>query len=154
MPEDLTFKMQENWSTIVPSDTLAIAVVCERIISGLKEADFSEDDVFAVHLALEEAFINAVKHGNRLDPAKKIQIEYARSEDKVQISITDEGEGFNPSDVPDPRVGDNLYKADGRGILLMQSYMDEVKFNERGNHVDMVRYKCIRKASSGRSNKK
>jgi len=154
MPEDLTFKMQENWSTIVPSDTLAIAVVYERIISGLKEADFSEDDVFAVHLALEEAFINAVKHGNRLDPAKKIQIEYARSEDKVRISITDEGEGFNPSDVPDPRVGDNLYKTDGRGILLMQSYMDEVKFNERGNHVDMVRYKCSRKASSGQSNKK
>ncbi len=62
-------------------------------------------------------------------------------EGKVEISMTDEGRGFDPNAVPDPRYGENLYKAGGRGLLLICSYMDIVEFNERGNRVRMVKYK-------------
>jgi serine/threonine-protein kinase RsbW len=83
--------------------------VCERILPELEASDFSEEEVFGVHLALEEAFLNALKHGNRMDPGKAIRIEYSVDSDRIEISVTDEGEGFDPESVPDPRCGDNLY---------------------------------------------
>jgi len=91
--------------------------------------------------ALEEAFENAVKHGNKMDPAKKVKVEYSVDSDKIEISITDEGNGFKPNSVANPRLGSGLYKTSGRGLLLMNSYMDAIKYNDRGNSVYMVRYK-------------
>ena len=126
---------------IVESKPSAVAGLCEPILCKLQGSGFSKEDVFAVHLALEEAFINAVKHGNKMDPSRKVTIDYSVDLDKVEISMTDQGEGFDPEDVPDPRVGQNLYRPEGRGLLLINSYMDVVKFNERGNRVYMVRYK-------------
>jgi serine/threonine-protein kinase RsbW len=128
-------------STVVESRPPAITEVCKQILSKLKANDFGPEDIFAVHLALEEAFINAIKHGNKMDPNKEIRIDYSVSLDKVEISMTDGGEGFDPDSVPDPRYGDNLYRPGGRGLFLMRAYMDEVEFNDRGNGVRMVRYK-------------
>jgi len=125
----------------VESTPFAIAEVCEWILPKLEANNFSQADIFAVHLALEEAFINAIKHGNKMNPDKEVKIAYSVSSDKVEISLTDQGKGFDPEAVPDPRLGENLYKSEGRGLLLMQSYMDVVEFNERGNRVHMVRYK-------------
>ena len=130
-----------SWSMIVESKPSAVAGLCEPILCKLEGNGFSKEDVFAVHLALEEAFINAVKHGNKMDPSKKVTIDYSVDLDKVEISMTDQGDGFDPDAVPDPRVGENLYRPDGRGLLLIDSYMDVVEFNERGNRVYMVRYK-------------
>lgn len=111
------------------------------ILPKLKAHNFSEDDIFAVHLAMEEAFINAVRHGNKMDPQKEVKIDYFVDEGRVEISMTDEGQGFDPDVVPDPRCGENLYKTGGRGLLLIRSYMDVVEFNNRGNCVHLVRYK-------------
>jgi serine/threonine-protein kinase RsbW len=130
-----------NHSTVVESRPSAVTGQWAWILPKLKEQNFSEDDIFAIHLALEEAFINAVNHGNRMDPEKEIKIEYSVGEGKVEISMTDEGQGFDPDAVPDPRYGENLYKAGGRGLLLICSYMHIVEFNELGNRVRMVRYK-------------
>ncbi|KPJ65878.1 MAG: hypothetical protein AMJ43_09800 [Coxiella sp. DG_40] len=128
-------------SVAIESRPSAIVKVCERLLSEIKANDFSEEDVFAVHLALEEAFINAIKHGHKMDTSKKVKIDYSVGLDKVEVSMTDLGDGFDPDSVPDPRVGKNLYKTEGRGLLLMRSYMDVVEFNESGNCVRMVRYK-------------
>ncbi len=128
-------------STVVESTSSAVNSVCESILNGLKANHFGEEDIFAVHLALEEAFINAVKHGNKMDEAKEVRIEYSVTRNKVEVTVTDEGEGFDPDTVPDPRYGENLYKPEGRGLFLMRSYMDVVTFNERGNSVCMVKYK-------------
>lgn len=128
-------------SVVVESRLSAIGEVCKQILSKLQGNSFSEDDIFAVHLALEEAFINAVTHGNKMDAAKKVQIDYSVGSDKIEISITDQGKGFDPQQVPDPRAGKNLYKPDGRGLLLINSYMDVIRYNEQGNRVYMVRYK-------------
>ncbi|OHB61436.1 MAG: hypothetical protein A2167_04325 [Planctomycetes bacterium RBG_13_46_10] len=128
-------------SMAIASTPFAIAEVCGWILPKLKAHNFDEEDIFAVHLALEEALINAIKHGNKWDPDKEVKVDYSVSADKVEISMTDEGRGFNPETVPDPRLGENLYKNEGRGILLMQSYMDLVEYNKSGNRVHMVRYK-------------
>jgi len=130
-----------NCSMAVESRASAIVEICKQVLSELEGNGFGKDDIFAVHLALEEAFINAVKHGNKMDPAKKVKIEYSVGSDKVEVSVTDEGGGFDPEVVPDPRCGENLYKPEGRGLFLIKSYMDLVRFNEQGNCVYMVRYK-------------
>ncbi len=130
-----------NCSIVVESKSSAVVDVCKQILSKLEEHKFDKDDIFAVHLTFEEAFLNAVKHGNKMDPTKKVKVDYCVDSDKVEISITDEGEGFEPEAVDDPRFGAGLYEPGGRGLLLMDSYMDEVKYNEQGNSVYMVRYK-------------
>lgn len=131
-------------SIVVESFPSAVAGMCRDILSELEAKKFGQEDIFAVRLALEEAFVNAVKHGNKMDPAKGVKIDYSVSLDKVEISMTDEGDGFEPDAVPDPRYGENLYKTEGRGLLLMRSYMDVVDFSEQGNRVRMVRYKSPR----------
>ncbi len=128
-------------SKVVESTPSAIEGVCRRILSELEAKNFNQDGIFAVHLAVEEAFLNALRHGNKMDPNKEIKIDYLVSGEKIEIFMTDEGNGFDPDVVPDPRCGENLYKPEGRGLLLMRSYMDVVEFNERGNSVRMVRYK-------------
>jgi len=128
-------------SITVESVPCAIVGVSMRILSELEANNFSKEDVFAVHLALEEAFLNALKHGNKMDADKEIRVDYLVDLDKVEISMRDEGEGFDPEGVPDPRCGENLYRPEGRGLFLMRSYMDVVKYNERGNCVHMVRYR-------------
>ena len=125
----------------VESSTTVISQVCERILAEIKANSYRSEDVFAVNLAFEEAFTNAVKHGNKMDPKKHVQIDYSIDAEKVEISITDEGDGFDPGKIPDPRSGKNLYKPEGRGLLLIRSYMDVVEYNQRGNSLRMVRYK-------------
>jgi serine/threonine-protein kinase RsbW len=137
----MTSNSPTNYSIVVESKPSAVANVCEQILSKLEDNSFNKDDIFAIHLTLEEAVNNAVKHGNKLNPEKKVTINYSIDSDKIEISITDEGEGFKPESVEDPRWGEGLYKPGGRGLLLMNSYMDIVKFNEQGNSVYMVRYK-------------
>ena len=130
-----------NCSIVVDSKSSAVVDVCKEILSKLEECKFDKDDIFAVHLTLEEAFLNAVKHGNKMDPTKKVKIDYSVNSEKVEITITDEGAGFEPESVDDPRFGEGLYEPGGRGLLLMNSYMDIVKYSEHGNSVYMVRYK-------------
>lgn len=137
----MTSNVPTNCSMVIESKTSAVANVCEQILSRLRDNSFEQDDIFAIHLTLEEAITNAVKHGNKMDPAKKVTIQYTINSEKIEVSITDEGDGFKPDNVADPRWGEGLLKPGGRGLLLMNSYMDVVKYNERGNSVYMVRYK-------------
>ena len=130
-----------NRSMAVESTSSAIVGVYKRILSELKANKYKQEDIFAVHLALEEAFTNAITHGNKMNSDKEVKIDYSVGLDKFEISMMDEGDGFDPGAVPDPRYGENLYKINGRGLLLMRSYMDVVEFNDRGNSVRMVRYK-------------
>jgi len=128
-------------SITVQSTPAALEELYGRILEKLKENDFSDDDIFGVHLAFEEGFINAVKHGNKMDDSKTVKVEYVISPDKVEISITDQGKGFALDSVPDPRVGDNLYRPDGRGLLLIGVYMDEMEYRAPGNCLYMAKYK-------------
>ena len=131
---------------VIESSSSAIEQVCERILSELHAGNFSKDDVFAVHLGLEEAFLNAIKHGNKDDVTRKVTIHYSISPDEVEIFMKDQGQGFDPDSVPDTRCGDNIYKIGGRGLFLIRSYMDLTEFNEQGNCIRMVKYNSNKKS--------
>ena len=128
-------------SIIVESKPSALGDPCRCILAAMEERGFSQDDVFAVHLAMEEAFLNAVKHGNKMDPLKKVTINWLIDGEKVDICLQDEGEGFKPENVPDPRFGENLYRPEGRGLLLINAYMHVAEYSDRGSCLHMVRYK-------------
>lgn len=122
---------------VIASDTTQGQAVQERIISLAKQLGYGEHDVFAIHLSVEEALVNAIKHGNGLDPTKKVEIEFSGDDDEIWIKITDEGPGFDPCDVPDPTAPENLERPCGRGLMLMKYYMSSVQFGGRGNTVEM-----------------
>ncbi|HEV2764984.1 MAG TPA: ATP-binding protein [Pyrinomonadaceae bacterium] len=90
-------------------------------------------------IALDEAFVNAVKHGNGSDPKKLVRITADLSAREARFTVEDEGEGFNVHDIPDPRDPANLFKTSGRGVLLIYNIMDEVEYNERGNRLTMIK---------------
>jgi serine/threonine-protein kinase RsbW len=90
-------------------------------------------------VALDEAFVNAVKHGNKFDAGKTIRIVADVTPKEARFSIEDEGEGFDISTIPDPTDIENLFKTSGRGVMFMYNIMDEVVYNEKGNRITMVK---------------
>lgn len=90
-------------------------------------------------IALDEAFVNAIKHGNKFDANKIVRISAEVSSKEARFTIEDEGEGFNISEIPDPTNPENLFKTSGRGVLFIHNIMDEVSYNSRGNRVTMVK---------------
>jgi serine/threonine-protein kinase RsbW len=130
--------------TLVDSDVYAISRICGRLLDEVRAKNFDSDQIFAIHLAIEEAILNAFKHGNKCDPTKNVDIDYILTDEKFDISVADQGNGFSPDSLPDPRSEQNIYKPSGRGVLLMRSYMDVVEYNENGNRVHMIKYKNAR----------
>ena len=133
-------------SLTINSDLAATRQVEQHLLTQLRAHNYPEDFLFAIRLALEEALSNAIKHGNGLDPAKTVTVRFAITSQEVQLIVTDQGRGFAPSDVPDPTTDDHLEEPNGRGIMLMRAYMDEVTYNTAGNEVRMV--KRIRPSAS------
>ena len=110
-----------------------------RILEELNRWGYDRDTVFGIKLALEEAITNAVKHGNGEDVSKQLLVRYHVDAARVVIMVRDQGNGFSPDEVPDPTADENLERPNGRGIMLMQSYMTKVRFNDAGNEVWMLR---------------
>lgn len=123
----------EHFEVIIPSETSAGQEVQERIVARLEQLEFSMRDVFGVRLALEEGLVNAIKHGNRMDPGKTVRVEWSISSDFIRVVIEDQGPGFSPETVPDPTAEENLERPCGRGIMLMRSFMSLVEYQGRGN---------------------
>lgn len=123
----------EQFEVTIPSDTSAGQAVQERIVARLEELQYSSRDVFGVRLSLEEALVNAIKHGNGMDPAKTVRVEWSISTDFVRVIVEDQGPGFKPENVPDPTEEENLERPCGRGIMLMRAFMSHVEYQGRGN---------------------
>jgi serine/threonine-protein kinase RsbW len=121
----------------IPSDMAEARRVQTAIEQALQQVCFDEQDIFAIKLAVEEALVNAIKHGNQMDPAKKVHVACSMRCDRFEVQITDEGAGFDPDDVPDPTSPENLERPCGRGLLLMRHYMTEVVYHDRGRAVRM-----------------
>jgi serine/threonine-protein kinase RsbW len=115
----------------------------EQILRQLEELQFAEHDLFGVRLALEEALVNAIKHGNRLDPTKNVRVQWIIDHERVVIEIEDEGEGFDPGDVPDPTADENLERPCGRGIHLMRAFMTSIDYHGRGNRVVLIKARTL-----------
>ena len=123
----------------IPSDLDAGRDVQKRVMEEVSCFQYEPESLFAIRLALEEAIVNAIKHGNASDPSKKVHIEADISASRVELLIEDEGQGFNRSRIPDPTTHPNLSRPNGRGILLIESYMSSVQWDHGGRRVRMVR---------------
>src|SRR5438477_5262446 len=128
------------WSEVtIPSDLAEAHRVRSVIEDALVAAGYSEHDIFAIRLALEEALVNAIKHGNQMDPDKRVFVSYQITRERFEVRITDEGPGFNPDEVPDPTDPANIERPCGRGLLLIRGFMTEVRFHGNGNCVSMAK---------------
>jgi serine/threonine-protein kinase RsbW len=123
--------------TVIPSDLSAARQLQNEIEEHLLSVHYAEMEIFGIKMAMEEALVNAIKHGNQLDPAKFVTVYYRIHPERFDAKITDEGPGFCPEDVPDPTAPENLERPCGRGLLLMRSFMTDVQFHGRGNSISM-----------------
>ncbi|MBQ3333073.1 MAG: ATP-binding protein [Thermoguttaceae bacterium] len=111
----------------------------DQIVAEMEKRAWSGRDVFAVNLALEEAFTNAIEHGNNCDPRKEFHVKCEVSPKRVSIVIRDEGEGFKRESVPNPLEEENMEIPSGRGVLLIFGFMTSVTYNDKGNEITMIK---------------
>ncbi len=127
---------------VIPSHQDYLAKVDRFAETHLKKLKLSRSDRDDIAIALSEAVNNAIVHGNRMDPDKKVIIRLYICSRYLRISVTDEGDGFTPSDIPDPRADENLLKASGRGLLIMRHLMDRVTFKpgKKGLQINLDKF--------------
>ena len=124
----------------VPSDLGMVGDAVELVTNGLPAGLLSPRRVrFNVRTALAEALANAILYGNGADPAKVVRVRVELARDAVRIHVTDDGAGFDPAALPDPTDPSNLDKEYGRGLLLIRTFMDEVRHNPRANQITMIK---------------
>ena len=116
----------------------------ETVLHEAEQLGFDEDDLHKIGISLRECMVNAVVHGNRYNTRKKVHLKVTRTPESLTIVVGDEGDGFDPNAVPDPLAADNLLRGSGRGVMLMQAFMDEFQISKRepqGTEAKMVKYK-------------
>lgn len=122
----------------LPHDRDRIDQLENRLLDAVEAAGYEKASRFAIKLAFEEALMNAFHHGHaELDEDAEVRVAYRVSPDEVFISVEDQGPGFDPGDVPDPTLEENLSLPSGRGLMLMRAYMTQVSHNPSGNRVEM-----------------
>jgi serine/threonine-protein kinase RsbW len=123
----------------LPSDLALMNGVLEYLQERVAKIGLIRPDRSNLFVALDEAFVNAVKHGNKNDPTKLLKITAELSPKEASFTVEDEGEGFDIHEIPDPCDPKNLFRTSGRGVLLIYNIMDEVEYNAQGNRVKMVK---------------
>jgi serine/threonine-protein kinase RsbW len=114
-----------------------------RILEEIGHRDFDENSCFAIRLALDEALVNAYRHGNREDLNKQIKVRLDFQDDQVAVEVEDEGDGFDWRLLPDPRTGEQIDRTNGRGIFLIRQFMETAHFNEKGNRIRFTFHKRL-----------
>lgn len=142
MSQEADLFSAEQWAwyrdVVINSDsTDAVRPLLDEILNTLMNNGWENKLVFGIHLSMEEALVNAVKHGNKYNPAKKVHVRVGISLNLFRSEISDEGDGFDPAKLPDPTDPDYLDKPNGRGVMLMRNFMTRVIYNDRGNAVFM-----------------
>jgi serine/threonine-protein kinase RsbW len=125
-----------------PSRIEAVGEAAAAVSEFLNRIGVAEDVAFGVDMAVREAVTNAVIHGNKLDDAKVVELKLRNTPVVFEITVHDQGSGFNPNDVPDPTKDENLLRTSGRGIFFMRNFMDEVDWAadpKGGTNVRMIK---------------
>lgn len=129
----------ENWTwqcdEVIPNDPVVGRRLIDELLRHLEALHWARREIFGVHLAVDEALVNAILHGNALDQSKHVHFCCWLSPQKVRVEITDEGPGFDPHRLPNPTDPPHLDSPRGRGVMLMRAFMSHVEFHDRGNHV-------------------
>jgi serine/threonine-protein kinase RsbW len=122
----------------ITNDRETIDAIQDRVVQAAETLGYSSSAQFALRLAIEEAIINAFKHGHAgLDSKTPIHVHFEVDARRIFVAVEDQGPGFTPEDVPDPTLDENLERPSGRGLILMRAYMTRVDYNDRGNRVEM-----------------
>jgi serine/threonine-protein kinase RsbW len=124
---------------LVENNSTLLKELSRSLIKSLEEKGVDDNIIFDIHVSFEEALRNAMIHGNKLNPKKRVTVETDFTETEVIVSVEDEGEGFNPGEVPDPTLDENLLKESGRGVYLIRHLMDEVRYEKNGRKIVMIK---------------
>lgn len=123
---------------IIESDINNIRIVERAIDEATNEIGISQDNYGKILVSTLEAVNNAILHGNKSNPQKVVDIEIAFKTNILKITVKDEGQGFNPEEVPDPTLPENIEELNGRGVYLMSRLSDKLKYSKKGNTVTMT----------------
>jgi serine/threonine-protein kinase RsbW len=137
--EESVHDLHEYIEFELPGVLSLMHIVLEYLIKRVEKLGVVNCEQSNLFVALDEAFVNAVKHGNKFDTSKSIRVAAEVSQKEARFTIEDEGDGFDVGNVSDPRDPENLFKTSGRGVLFIYNIMDEVIYNERGNRLTMVK---------------
>lgn len=137
--EELVQGLHEHIEFELPSALSLMHIVLDYLMKRVEKLGVIKPERSNLFIALDEAFVNAVKHGNKFDAEKLVRIVAEVSNKEARFTIEDEGEGFDVNSIPDPLDPENLFKTSGRGVLFIYNIMDEVVYNERGNRLTMVK---------------
>jgi len=136
--------MSENRVSYTLDSTLETVNSAEEAASRMAtDAGFGDEDVMKISMAVREAAVNAVLHGNAYDPGKKVSLVFERTGDDLVITIKDQGTGLDMNKIPDPLAPENLMKTSGRGIFIIRSFMDEVQINPTGTGTEIKLIKHV-----------
>ena len=131
--------IRENIQFELPSALSLMHIVLEYLLKRVEKLGVCKPEQTNLFVALDEAFVNAIKHGNKYDPHKLIRVTADVSPSEAKFTIEDEGDGFDINNIPDPLDPENLFKTSGRGVLFIHNIMDEVTYNSRGNRLTMIK---------------
>jgi serine/threonine-protein kinase RsbW len=132
-PQRVSYRMESTLESVNKAEEMADQIAAQ--------AGLDEDVRSGISMAVREAMINAILHGNNYDAGKRVNLTFEQSGRDLTVTIVDEGEGFVPEEVPDPLAPENLLKESGRGIFLMRAFMDEVRFRklEPGTEITLIK---------------
>jgi anti-sigma regulatory factor (Ser/Thr protein kinase) len=126
----------------LPSDTRVIETAVAYLVDRLRAYDFNGSRLnLNFRVGVAEALANAMIYGNGRDPSKRVRVEVELDPERINVRVVDQGNGFDPSGVPDPTLPEHLEATGGRGLFLIRSLMDEVDFNECGNCIRLTLYR-------------
>jgi serine/threonine-protein kinase RsbW len=129
----VSYRMNSNLESVNQAEEIATKMAIK--------VGFDEENVSRISMAVREAAVNAVLHGNAYDPAKKVTVGFENTGGQLVITVADEGRGLDPDKIPDPLAPENLLKQSGRGIFLIRAFMDEVRIRslEPGTEITMIK---------------
>jgi len=131
--------MEDDLVLEIPTDVRSIEHAVEYVMPRCQTCEAYRKRLrWNFRVGLTEALTNAMLYGNEHDPSKRVRVEVALQNGRLEARITDQGGGFDPSAIPDPTEGENILKSGGRGLYLMRQLLDEVSYNDRGNQVTLV----------------
>ena len=143
--------LEERVAFTLPSELRHLDGVLDYLNERMLQLGIVNDDDSEVLIALDEAIVNAIKHGNKCDPRKAVHIVAEFTHEGVRFTVTDEGAGFALEKVPDPTQPCRLLEPSGRGLLLINHIMDEVCFNPCGNRLEMFKRALNNPVTGGHS---
>lgn len=136
-------KPPRNWTLerSIPSNPDICAKLMQSLVDALEDFGWAEREVFGIRMAMEETIVNAIRHGNQCSPDKSVELRITVTDQEFSATVTDQGDGFDPDEIPDPTHDENLERSSGRGLVLIQNYADEVTYNKAGNSVTLKKTK-------------